>query len=109
MDKYFLNPEFENDSIITRTDDGTEILINKFNFNDYFGDLLFKNGQTHLVRINPRWINENSNEKKTFVQVSENVISLTYPVALNEESEQKEIVKNQKLEQSVGKQRKQKK
>lgn len=102
MDKYFLNPDFENDSIITKTDDGTEILINKFNFSDYFGELLFKNGQHHLVKINPRWTSENNTEKKSYVQVSENLISLTSKVVLNEESVPSEIASEPSLEQKRG-------
>lgn len=86
MDKYILKPEYLDCDIITRTSDGTEILVTKHTFNDTFGDMMFRNGQHQLLLINPRWNDENNTEKKSYVQISEGVISLI--------SNPEEIVKN---------------
>ena len=72
-----LKPEFIDNQIITKTSDGTEILVTSQTFNDYFGDLMFKNGQHHLLRINPQWSESQNTEKKTFVPITEGHILLT--------------------------------
>ena len=53
MNKYILKPEFIDCTIITKTSDGTEIVVTAQSFNDYFGELMFKNGQHHLLKVNP--------------------------------------------------------
>jgi len=75
MNKYTLKGEHS--VIFTRTSDGTEISFEPKDFNDAIGDLLCLNNQDHLVSINPQWQNENTTEKKTFKQITENVILLT--------------------------------
>ena len=55
MNKYILKPEFIDCTIITKTSDGTEIVVTAQSFNDYFGELMFKNGQHHLLKVNPMW------------------------------------------------------
>lgn len=74
MQKYSLK---EGHSVIfTRTQDGTEISFTPREFNDQLGDLLCQNNQEHLLIINPEWQNSNQTEKKTFNQITENVITL---------------------------------
>ena len=75
MNKYILKPGYE--TIITKTDDGHELVITPNTFNDYFGDLMMKNNQGHLLTISSQWSEGNSTEKKTFTQITENVILLT--------------------------------
>ena len=88
MDKFMLKPEYIDCQIITRTEDGTEILVTKETFNDYYGELMFKNGQHNLIMVSPHY-KEDSAQKKTFEQITENVIILTSNPVQNEESEQK--------------------
>lgn len=76
MNKYILNPAHENDTIITRTSDGTEVVVTKAIFNDYFAEMMLKNNQHHLVKLNAMYVPEVS-EKKTFDQISDSVILLT--------------------------------
>lgn len=106
MDKYILKEGFA--EIISRTSDGTEILITPLTFNDYFGDMMMQNNQGHLLIINPRWTEENSTEKKTFVQITEDVISLTSPYEMIEEKKQLPIVSEQESKPKRGRQPKQK-
>lgn len=105
MNKYLLKQEYIGCEIHTRTSDGTEILITDKIFNDYFAEVMIANGQHHLVRVNPLWMTENQ-EKKSYVQISENVISLTSPYRQVEEIEQKNIVEKQDLKPKGGKQQK---
>jgi len=78
MNKYYLHPDHINSSINTKTDDGTDINITSATFDDYFAELMLKNGQGHLIKINPLYLeSEHASEKKTFRQISEGVISLT--------------------------------
>jgi hypothetical protein len=86
MDKYILKPEYLDCDIITKTSDGTEVLVTKHTFNDHFGEMMFRNGQHSLLLINPRWNDDNNTEKKSYIQITENVISLI--------SKPEEIVKN---------------
>jgi hypothetical protein len=48
--------------------------------------MMFRNGQHSLLLINPRWNDDNNTEKKSYIQITENVISLI--------SKPEEIVKN---------------
>lgn len=102
MDKYILKEGYE--SIISKTSDGTEILITPSIFNDYFGDMMMQNNQGHLLIINPRWTSENSNEKKTFVQITEDVISLTSPYEQIEKNSLSEIAEPLELKRKRGRQ-----
>ena len=77
MDKFILKPEYLDCDIITRTSDGTEILVTKHTFNDHFGEMMFRNGQEKLMLINPRWTDSDNTEKKSYVQITEDVILLT--------------------------------
>jgi hypothetical protein len=104
MNKYFLKQEFLDCEIHTKTFDGTDILVTSKTFNDDFAEMMLHNGQSHLIQVNPRY-NENDNtEKKSYVQLSENVISLTSPYQQIEEKPQKKISKKLASKQSVGKQ-----
>lgn len=102
MDKYILKEGFA--EIISRTSDGTEILITPLTFNDYFGDMMMQNNQGHMLIINPRWTAENNTEKKTFVQITEDVISLTSPYELIDDKKQNEIAEPQELKRKRGRQ-----
>ena len=84
MNKYTLKGEHS--VIFTRTSDGTEISFEPKDFNDALGDLLCLNNQDHLVSINPQWQNANVTEKKTFKQITDNVILLTSNQEQTEES-----------------------
>lgn len=102
MNKYILKPEFIDCTIITKTSDGTEIVVTSQSFNDYFGELMFKNGQHHLLKVNPMWSESQNTEKKTFVQVTEEHILLTSKVELTEENKQSETVKELVSKQNNG-------
>lgn len=93
MNKYFLKPGYE--TIITKSDDGHELLITPNTFNDYFGDLMMKNNQAHLLTINTEWAKENNTEKKTFTQISDNVILLTSNIEKTESSSQSQTANEQ--------------
>ena len=103
MSKYILKPGYE--TIITKSDDGHEMLITPNTFNDYFGDLMMKNNQAHLLTINAEWAKENNTEKKTFTQITENVILLTSNTEKIERPSQNEIVKELGLKQKPGRPR----
>lgn len=102
MYKYILKPDFLNADIITKTSDGTSILITAATFNDHFGEMMFKNGQQHLLTINPQWNENNSSEKKTFIQITDTHILLTSNPEPTENSSQSEIVKEQESKQKRG-------
>ena len=101
--KYILKPGYE--TIITKSDDGHELLITPNTFNDYFGDLMMKNNQGHLLTINQEWANQNSTEKKTFTQITENVILLTSNTEKIGEQPLKETVKEVVSKQKPGRPR----
>jgi hypothetical protein len=103
MSKYILKPGYE--TIITKSDDGHELLITPNTFNDYFGDLMMKNNQGHLLTISQDWVNNNSTEKKTFTQITENVILLTSNQEKIEEKQQNQTVKVQELKSKGGRPR----
>lgn len=106
MSKYILKPGYE--TIITKSDDGHELLITPNTFNDYFGDLMMKNNQSHLLTISSEWAKENNTEKKTFTQISENVILLTSNTEKTENNLQNQTVNEQTLKRKPGRQPKNK-
>ena len=102
MPKYILKPGYE--TIITKSDDGHELLITPNTFNDYFGDLMMKNNQGHLLTISQDWVNNNNTEKKTFTQITENVILLTSNPEKIENSLPNQTVKEQESKRKPGRQ-----
>ena len=106
MSKYILKPGYE--TIITKTDDGHELLITPNTFNDYFGDLMMKNNQSHLLTINQEWASTNNTEKKTFTQITENVILLTSSPEKTENGLQNQTVNEPALKRKHGRQPKNK-
>ena len=106
MSKYILKQGYE--TIITKSDDGHELLITPNTFNDYFGDLMMKNNQAHLLTINQEWAKENNTEKKTFTQITENVILLTSNLEKTENNLQNPTVNEQVLKRKRGRQPKNK-
>jgi hypothetical protein len=100
MSKYILKPGYE--TIITKSDDGHELLITPNTFNDYFGDLMMKNNQGHLLTISQEWSNDNPTEKKTFTQITENVILLTSNPEKIENNSQNQTVKEQESKPKRG-------
>lgn len=106
MSKYILKQGYE--TIITKSDDGHELLITPNTFNDYFGDLMMKNNQAHLLTINQEWAKENNTEKKTFTQITENVILLTSNLEKTENNLQNSTVKEPVLKRKPGRQPKNK-
>ena len=102
MSKYILKEGYE--TIITKSDDGHELLITPNTFNDYFGDLMMKNNQAHLLTINQEWAKENNTEKKTFTQITENVILLTSNQEQIEESSPNPTVNEPELKRKRGRQ-----
>jgi hypothetical protein len=100
MQKYILKPGYE--TIITKSDDGHELLITPNTFNDYFGDLMMKNNLGHLLTISQDWVNNNSTEKKTFTQITENVILLTSNQEKTENSLPNQTVKEQESKRKPG-------
>ena len=102
--KFRIKKEFIDCNIITKDKSGNDVLITQLNFNDYFANMLFVNGQGHLIEMNPNHDKENENQKKTFEQISENVISLTYnPLEIGENNSQ-EIPKEQESKRKRGRQ-----
>lgn len=102
--KFRIKKEFIDCNIITKDKSGNDVLITHLNFNDYFANMLFVNGQGHLIEMNPNHDKENENQKKTFEQISENVIALTYnPLEIGENNSQ-EIPKEQVLKRKRGRQ-----
>jgi len=75
--KFKLKREHENSQIITKDKHGNDVLVTKHTFNDYFAEMMFANNLGHLIEINPLYSESLDNEKKTFTQVTENVIALT--------------------------------
>ena len=106
MNKYILKPGYE--TIITKTDDGHELVITPNTFNDYFGDLMMKNNQGHLLTISSEWSEGNSTEKKTFTQITENVILLTSSPEKTENGLQNQTVNEPALKRKHGRQPKNK-
>lgn len=99
--KFKLRSEHENAQIITKSESGQEVLINKENFTDYWAERMIANGQSHLVEVRPSFKPEML-EKKSFVHVSENVIISTFPNELTEKSEQKPTANDQELKRKPG-------
>lgn len=102
--KFRLKKEHKEKKIITKSKDGNDVLITRENFNDYFADLLLTNGMGYLIERNPEY-DVTTEEKKTFVQMSENVIALTYDPMQIDGKEQKETAKQRKSRSDAGKPR----
>lgn len=101
--KFRIKSEFLECDIITKDKSGNDVLVNKNNFNDYFANLMFMAGQSHLIEPNPHHDIE-FEEKKTFEQLSENVIALTYNPLQAEESNSVETPKEQTSKPKRGRQ-----
>lgn len=104
MSKYILNPKFLNSQMFAKTESGQEVLITKDNFNDYWAERMLEGGQNHLVQLSNEYISATEVEKKTFIQVSENVIISTLRKELIEESEPKKTARVRKSKQKDGQQ-----
>lgn len=102
--KFRIKQEFIHCDIITKDKSGNDVLVNHLNFNDYFANLMFAAGQSHLIELNPLYDVQLQEEKKTFEQISENVIALTYNPLQTEESNLAEIPKEQELKRKRGRQ-----
>lgn len=104
--KFRIKQEFIHCDIITKDKSGNDVLVNHLNFNDYFANLMFAAGQSHLIELNPLYDVQLQEEKKTFEQISENVIALTYNPLQTEESNLTEIPKEKELKLKRGRQTK---
>lgn len=102
--KFRIKQEFIHCDIITKDKSGNDVLVNHLNFNDYFANLMFISGQGHLIELNPHYDVQLSEEKKTFEQISENVIALTYDPLQIEENNSTEIPKEQESKRKRGRQ-----
>jgi hypothetical protein len=102
--KFRIKQEFIHCDIITKDKSGNDVLVNHLNFNDYFANLMFAAGQSHLIELNPLYDVQLQEEKKTFEQISENVIALTYNPLQIEENNLQEIPKEQELKRKRGRQ-----
>lgn len=102
--KFRIKQEFIHCDIITKDKSGNDVLVNHLNFNDYFANLMFAAGQSHLIELNPLYDVQLQEEKKTFEQISENVIALTYNPLQTEENNSQEIPKEQELKRKRGRQ-----
>lgn len=102
--KFRIKQEFIHCDIITKDKSGNDVLVNHLNFNDYFANLMFISGQGHLIELNPHYDVQLSEEKKSFEQISENVIALTYNPLEIGENNLKEILKEQESKRKRGRQ-----
>jgi hypothetical protein len=101
--KFRIKSDFLDCDIITKDKSGNDVLVNKNNFNDYFANLMFIGGQGHLIEPNPHY-DIKFEEKKTFEQISENVIALTYDPLQTEESNSVETPQEQESKPKRGRQ-----
>jgi len=101
--KFRIKSDFLDCDIITKDKSGNDVLVNKNNFNDYFANLMFIGGQGHLIEPNPHY-DIKFEEKKTFEQISENVIALTYDPLKTEESNSVETPQEQESKPKRGRQ-----
>jgi len=101
--KFRIKSDFLDCDIITKDKSGNDVLVNKNNFNDYFANLMFIGGQGHLIEPNPHY-DIKFEEKKTFEQISENVIALTYNPLKTEENNSVETPKEQESKPKRGRQ-----
>lgn len=102
--KFRIKQEFIHCDIITKDKSGNDVLVNHLNFNDYFANLMFISGQGHLIELNPHYDVYLSEEKKTFEQISDNVIALTYNPLEIGENNSTEIPKEQESKRKRGRQ-----
>lgn len=105
MNKYFLKTEFINDKIITKNSDGQDTLVTAETFNDYFAEMMIKAGQGHLIQANTQYVE--SGEKKSFEQISDDVILLTSTPEQIAENLQNQTAKEPALKRKRGRQPKQ--
>lgn len=88
MNKYMFRPEHKNAQVILKAD-GIELLVTESNLDDILAEKMIQNNYGHLLQVSIDF-KEELEEKKTFNQVSENVISLTSdPLQTAEESSKK--------------------
>jgi hypothetical protein len=106
--KFKLKREHENSQIITKDKSGNDVLVTKHEFNDHFAELMFANNLGHLIEINPLYEEILSEEKKTFTQVTENVIALTSNPLLSESEQPKPTPVKRGKRSDAGKPRTQK-
>lgn len=106
MNKWLLKPEFINAQVITKSESGQDVLIDKTNFSDYWAERMLVNGQGHLIQLSANY--KPDMEKKSFLHITENVIISTFGKEQTEKSEQKEIAEPQELKRKRGRQPKQK-
>jgi len=103
--KFKIKREYLDSKIITKDKNGNEILIDNHSFNDYFAECMFSNNLGHLIEINPLYSEAINSEKKTFTQVTENVIALTSNPLLTESEQQKQMPKKRASRSDAGKPR----
>ena len=106
--KFRLKKEFQNSQIFCKDKSGNEVLITSADFNDYFAELMLANNQGHLIELNAMYEQMLIDEKKTFQQVTEDVIALTYEPLQSDLQPQKEMRKKRGLRSDAGKPRTQK-
>ena len=106
--KFKLKREHENSQIITKDKHGNDVLVTKHSFNDYFAELMLACNLGHLIELNPLYSESLENEKKTFTQVTDNVIALTSNPLKTDLPPQKEMPKERGLRSDAGKPRTQK-
>lgn len=88
MNKYMFRPEHKNAQVILKAD-GIEMLITESNLDDVLAEKMIQNNYGHLLQVNADFKQE-LEEKKSFNQVSENVISLTSDPLQNAEESSKQ-------------------
>ena len=106
--KFKLKREHENSQIITKDKSGNDVLVTKHEFNDHFAELMLANNLGHLIELNPFYEATLDNEKKTFTQVTENVIALTSNPLLTESEKQEKMPVKRGKRSDAGKPRTQK-
>lgn len=106
--KFKIKKEHLDKKIITKDSSGQDVLVTAETFNDYYAELMFASGQGFLIETNAQY-DANLDEKKSFNQVSPNVIALTYDPMESVGNEQLEIALPQESKSKGGKQRKAKK
>lgn len=102
--KFQLKKQYIDCKIITKDSSGNDVLVDKGNFNDHYAKLMFATGQGHMIEVN-KWYDETLEEKKTFHQLSENVIALTYNPMEKGGEKQEPTVKQRKSRSDAGKPR----
>jgi hypothetical protein len=109
MNQFRLKKEYIDGQIITKDRSGNDVLVHKGNFNDHYAKLIMEAGQHHLVEANNEFNPDIHGQKKSFEQVSENVIVLTYDPKKEGLPKQNETPKTQESNSKRGRPSKQKK